>query len=412
MLFGFPNRCCFLTLFLLTGSLHSGMSQAPSSLHWTTTDGDQFLEADAASLHLKPRTTGTSPGVVNATAKLSLPDTQKWQVSFDIRFGVLRDQASSFHLSRGGKDLGRVAADGFFKQMGVFLGKDNEVAAPGADTNWHHFTYVSDGSTLTVRLDDRQVGSGAAQSAPDSLILGNGQDMRVPCHQEGVWVRNILASATVDVIPQQAPPATASPVPKGGYAPLEKNGVDKAPMTQLPMPNVEPAIQAKVEPAIRADEIIANTKQALSDGLVNVKAGNWTDAYDSSTIVDFAVTNSSKKAIAFWTTPTIKFGDGTEGAIQSGSVSGTPFRSYASQVRQIISRAMSGEPGFQFTGQNQGVEVSKIEDTVIKPGQTLYFHCGTYKGNAASLPVGVRFKGGGWDVITLKVFLTRNDAPY
>ena len=109
MLLAFAKKCYFLTLFLLIASPHSGISQSTSFLHWTTSDGDQFLETDADGLHLKPRTTGTVPGVVNATAKLSLPDTKKWQVSFDMRFGILRDQASSFHLSRGGAGIVRAS---------------------------------------------------------------------------------------------------------------------------------------------------------------------------------------------------------------------------------------------------------------------------------------------------------------
>ena len=186
----FLLSCLTLSLLVNTSANAQQEPSAPS-LHWSTTDGNQYLETNGSDLHLKPRTEKIGPGVVNATAKLNLPDTQKWQVSFDIRFGILRDQASNFHLSRGGHDIGWVGADGFNKQMGVFVGKDTEVFATATDTEWHHLSYISNGNILIVQLDNKQVGTGAAQNIPDSLVLGNGQDMSVPCHQEGVWVRNV-----------------------------------------------------------------------------------------------------------------------------------------------------------------------------------------------------------------------------
>jgi len=63
----------------------------PQVLHWATNGNDQFLEVSEGEVHLKPRTEGTGPGNVTVTCKLTLPNTQTWQASFDIRFGVLRD---------------------------------------------------------------------------------------------------------------------------------------------------------------------------------------------------------------------------------------------------------------------------------------------------------------------------------
>ena len=162
----------------------------PNALHWITTDGYQYLEASSSELHLKPRFDGAAPHDVNASSKINLPRTKSWQISFDIRFGALRDQASSFHMTRDRHDVGWVGADGFYKQMGVFIGKDHEYAFD-ADLRWHHLSYVSDNSTLTVELDGKQLGSGTAQDIPDSFTLSNGQDLNLPCHQEGVWVRNV-----------------------------------------------------------------------------------------------------------------------------------------------------------------------------------------------------------------------------
>ena len=65
--------------------------QAPPLMHWSTNGNDQFLEVSEGEVHLKPRTEGTGPGNVTVTCKLTLPNTQTWQASFDIRFGVLRD---------------------------------------------------------------------------------------------------------------------------------------------------------------------------------------------------------------------------------------------------------------------------------------------------------------------------------
>jgi len=75
--------------------------------------------------------------------------------------------------------------------MGVFLGKDNEIWRMPADTEWHHISFMSDSSRLTVGCDGKQIGVGASQSSPSNLDLSNSQDMSMPCHQEGLWVRNI-----------------------------------------------------------------------------------------------------------------------------------------------------------------------------------------------------------------------------
>lgn len=162
----------------------------PDALHWTTTDGYQYLEASSSELHLKPRFDGAGPHNVHASSKIDLPRTKIWRVSFDIRFGGLKDQASSFHLTRDGHDVGWVGADGFYKQMGVFTGKDREYGF-NADLRWHHLSYTSSANAFTVELDGKQIGSASAQDIPDSVNLSNGQDLSVPCHQGGVWVRNV-----------------------------------------------------------------------------------------------------------------------------------------------------------------------------------------------------------------------------
>ena len=162
-----------------------------SALNWSTTDGKQYMEISGSDLHLKPRSEGTGPHTVTATSTLNLLDAKKWQVSFDIRFGVLTDQASSFHLMRDGHDIGWISADGFTKGVGVFIGKDNQVWGATANNEWHHVSFMDDGNYLTVGLDGKQIGSGATQGVPQSLSLLNNQDMTVACHQEGVWIRNV-----------------------------------------------------------------------------------------------------------------------------------------------------------------------------------------------------------------------------
>ena len=351
----------------------SAQAQSPYPLHWSTTDANRYLETKENEIHLKPRTDGTGPGNVTATAQINLPDTTKWQASFDIRFGILSDQASSCHLLRGDHELGWVGADGFYKKMGVFVGKDNEVVSPTADTEWHHVLYISDGTTLSVQLDNKQVGSGPAQNVPDKVSFSNSQDMHVPCHQEGVWIRNFSVEGTQPVI--KANPDT-------------KN-------------NQKDTLAAGNEATKNVDLMTANTREALRGGLVSVKVMNLTNAFDTSTIMDFAVTNNSKKTIMFWTTPVVVFADGSNGAIQSGMVSNEPFRSMAFQMNQAL--AMVNSPN-AYSGPAtpvQGKPVAQPLDTQIAPGKTLYFHCGTSGGNAASIPVQFQFKGGGWDTFTI-----------
>jgi len=168
----------------------SAQAQTPFPLQWSTAEASRYLETKGNETHLKPRLDGTGPDKVTATAQINLPDTTKWQASFDVRFGILSDQASSVHLLRGDHEVGWVGADGFYKKMGVFVGKDAEVVSPTADTEWHHVSYISDGTILTAWLDNKQVGTGPAQNIPNHVSFSNSQDMHVPCHQEGVWLRN------------------------------------------------------------------------------------------------------------------------------------------------------------------------------------------------------------------------------
>lgn len=174
-----------------TAASANSSAQSFSALSWSTNDGKQYAEINGYDLHLKPRFDGTGPHTVTATSKLSSSDTKNWQASFDIRFGVLTDQASSFHLAREGHDAGWISADGFTKGMGIFIGKDNQVWGAEADNRWHHVSFMSDEANLTVGLNGKQVGSGASQNVPQSISLINNQDMTVACHQEGVWVRNV-----------------------------------------------------------------------------------------------------------------------------------------------------------------------------------------------------------------------------
>ena len=176
-----------------TATSASSSNQAFTALSWSTADGKQYMEVSGSDLHLKPRFEGTGPHTVTAISTLNLPDAKKWQVSFDIRFGVLTDQASSFHLMRDGHDIGLISADGFTKGVGVFIGKDNQVWGAVANNEWHHVSFMDDGNYLTVGLDGKQVGSGGTQGVPQSFSLLNNQDMTVACRQEGVWVRNIQA---------------------------------------------------------------------------------------------------------------------------------------------------------------------------------------------------------------------------
>ena len=174
-----------------TTSAASRSAQTFSALSWSTKDGKQYMDVTGSDLHLKPRSEGTGPHTVTATSKLGSSDTKSWQLSFDVRFGVLTDQASSFHLIREGHDIGWISADGFTKGVGVFLGKDNQIWGATADSEWHHVNFLNNGSDLTVGLDGKQIGSGASQNVPQEVTLINNQDMTVACHQEGVWVRNI-----------------------------------------------------------------------------------------------------------------------------------------------------------------------------------------------------------------------------
>jgi len=206
-----PNKAPMLT------KLAAQHLSSPAA--WTTQDGSQFLEASDTAAHLKPRVDGKGPRTVTATCKLTASDTKVWQVAAEIRFGNLQDQASSFHLTREGQDIGWIGADGFNKGIGVFTGKDNNVLGLTADAVWHRLSYKSDGNSLIVTLDGKQARTATAQASPDALSLSNSQDMSLPCHQEGVWVRNIsFQSGASPSLPEHpsvlaaAQPAAVAPV--------------------------------------------------------------------------------------------------------------------------------------------------------------------------------------------------------
>lgn len=194
--------CCVLSIVALPVEVKA---QSTIPLHWSTNDGNQYLELNGTELHLKPRTDSNGPRTVTAAAKLNLADAGSWQLSFGIRFGALKDGAGALHLMHGATNVGWVGADGFNNSMGVFIGKDNEVTAVTPDLEWHHIKYISNGSTLTAWLDDKQVGSGPAQNIPDNLYLDNGQDMGVPCHQGGVWVRDVKVNDEAQQAPLEQP---------------------------------------------------------------------------------------------------------------------------------------------------------------------------------------------------------------
>lgn len=173
-----------------TATTANNSAQTFSALKWSTDNGKQYLDITGSDIHVKPRLDGTGPHTVTATSKTGATDAQRWQISFDIRFGSLRDQASSFHFKYADRDICSIAADGFSNKIGVFVGSSEIYDFP-ADNQWHHFSILNEGSSLTIGLDGKQVGTGTSQSSPDNVALENNQDMTMACHQEGVWVRNV-----------------------------------------------------------------------------------------------------------------------------------------------------------------------------------------------------------------------------
>ena len=182
---------------------------------------------------------------------------------------------------------------------------------------------------------------------------------------------------------------------------ISKWGITNGDVWHAANADVKPNEDVK-HPLSPTDEAVANTIEALQSGKIAVQVSNITNAFDAHTILDFAVTNNSKKPVMFWTTPTLVFADGSEGAIQSGMVNNAPFRSFSF----LVISALTPSLGTARPPAIQGKPVTQAEDTKIAPGQTLYFHCGTNEGNAASTLTQIKFKGGGWDKQVLNVHIT------
>ena len=200
------NQFCFstvavaLVLNLLCLS-HLQAQQEVAHDKWVINAGAQLVKIDTAGIHIDEPNLNklTYQGLVSTTA--NLPKGKPWQITFDLKFGQLRSAGSGICLFDGNNVVGWVGADGWYKKMGCFVGKDNGVAGPDANTDWHHFDFISDGMTLTIKEDGTKVGSGGQSGTPDMIKIGDmfnpfrspgEQPTTMPAGQQSeLWVKDV-----------------------------------------------------------------------------------------------------------------------------------------------------------------------------------------------------------------------------
>lgn len=147
--------------------------QVPESRHWIVEAGPQLVQISSEGIHInQPDPKGlTYYGIVST--HINLPAGKLWRIDFDLKFGQLRTAGVGIGLFDGPNLMGWVGADGWYKQMGCFVGKSNEVASPQANTDWHKFEFSGDGTTVTIKENGNIIGSGSQPGTPDTIKIGD-----------------------------------------------------------------------------------------------------------------------------------------------------------------------------------------------------------------------------------------------
>ena len=192
-----------ISLFMLIIGVKA--QQAPLEHRWNIEAGPELVQISSEGIHVnQPDPEGLNYyGMVCSHFKL--PAGKLWEITFDLKFGQLRSAGSGICFFEGDNVIGWIGADGWYKQMGCFVGKGNEVAAPSANTDWHKFEFSSDGTTVTITEDGKVVGSGSQTGTPNLIKIGDMWGSRQPIgarpakmldgQQTELWVRNVEAIA-------------------------------------------------------------------------------------------------------------------------------------------------------------------------------------------------------------------------
>ena len=219
------KQIAFSTLAIFVGFLAwASMAQAqqiPESRHWVVEAGPQLVQISAEGIHINqpdPKVL-TYYGIVST--HVDLPAGKPWKIDFDLKFGQLRSAGVGIGLFNGSDLMGWVGADGWYKQMGCFVGKGDEVAAPQANTDWHKFEFSGDGTTVTIKEDGNVLGSGSQLGTPNTIKIGdingsvqplNAQPAKMLDGQQSeITVRNLQLTEAGSAVAKQYPAKTSVP---------------------------------------------------------------------------------------------------------------------------------------------------------------------------------------------------------
>lgn len=192
------------TLFVILLALLSPRHLPASTLQWVITKGDNEGEIQNGVIHITQREERDVTAYATATAPLNLKTAKTWKVSFEVRFGQLRAQGSSVLLRAGGKRVGTVGADGWYKGMTTFLHDDHVHHSQPADSEWHRFEFAGDERFAAIRHNGKEVGRGSIPGAPDTILIG--AFSTTPGRQTEIWVRNIRVGVTAPQRTDYRPP--------------------------------------------------------------------------------------------------------------------------------------------------------------------------------------------------------------
>lgn len=167
-----------LLAFIVSADLPGRSQQTPEKRTWTT-QNTKSVELTAVGVHLS---TSPAQGSSRVVTNLHLPSSRPWKVAFDVQMGPTLAGSMSVHLRQGKTDVAWLGADSYYKSLSAFLGSgtSNMPLSQHYDTEWHHFTYVNDGTTLSLWHNGIKCGEKNSSETPDTLEIGNnGQELRV-----------------------------------------------------------------------------------------------------------------------------------------------------------------------------------------------------------------------------------------
>jgi hypothetical protein len=174
----------------------TGRSEAPKTIHfcgreWAVHTGANTIELleSGKVLHINGSPTVKSNDYTYVQTPLDCSDSSKWSLSFDVKFGELREAGGGVILTRNESQIALIGADGWHSAISGFIVEDMVHTRP-ADQEWYSVEFRGDGQSIAMRLNGNPLGSCSVHQAPDSLLVGS-RGAGAAGTQTEVMVRNV-----------------------------------------------------------------------------------------------------------------------------------------------------------------------------------------------------------------------------